>query len=469
MAMATQALRTLLLLALAMAIAAACTSDDATSGPSDIFDAGLAESYDRATITTFADGARVATTHLESAGDTALGGELVFHLLRLETGEFVAVHARDPHSDCWTVWDPGANPPGVEATDRTYGWFRDPCHGAVYNIEGARVFGPAPHGLDRHPAEVRDGRLYIDLADAARIPGLPNANSRDPDATPTPVRTPTAPIETRTPTPAAATVWNAGDLLAALETRGIQVQPSGNTVACTPLPEAQVNGLPGTEYVGDTEFVLWVYPSAGAAAQEWVIGEYWAEHPVLQCNRPPARVYPRDNMVLWLPAEPFDPRTIDVADAFLSLGPRPLPSELHGSVIVPPAPGAPLVLAQLLTMLSGIGVPLTPYADLLCSNGESTSDKQLLRYRFPDAPGSGLVLRVWSYPSAAALDEEWRAGIDGSWGAPGVHHLNEPLCGYGPGSLYRNANLMMHAAGSAWADEPTLQATIAESFLALTP
>ena len=49
-----RAARTLLLLVAVAVTITACTSDDDPSDP-DIFDAGLAESYDRGTVTAFAD------------------------------------------------------------------------------------------------------------------------------------------------------------------------------------------------------------------------------------------------------------------------------------------------------------------------------------------------------------------------------------------------------------------------------
>ncbi len=51
------------------------------------------------------------------------------------------------------------------------GLFECPCHGSVFNRAGDYVAGPAPRGMDRHPAEVGDdGFLYIDTGE--RIEGL---------------------------------------------------------------------------------------------------------------------------------------------------------------------------------------------------------------------------------------------------------------------------------------------------------
>jgi cytochrome b6-f complex iron-sulfur subunit len=43
------------------------------------------------------------------------------------------------------------------------GWFEDPCHGSRWNAWGEWTAGPAPRGLDRFGAEVRDGALVLDL------------------------------------------------------------------------------------------------------------------------------------------------------------------------------------------------------------------------------------------------------------------------------------------------------------------
>ncbi len=399
-------------------------------------------------------------------------GDHIFHLLRLESGEFIALSARDTHSDCWVRWsaDPLNWAPEVEAP----GWFRDPCTGSEYDLLGIGVSGPAPRDLDRHPTELRGGHIHILLGDDQLIPGASRLVPLDPNATPTP-DTPPAPtatrgpfLETSTPTPevTSTSIWTAADLLAALEARDIEVQSTGRTVACT-----DVNGLAGAEYDGDVHFVLWVYDSAAAAAAEWSVLPYQAHHPVLACNHPPARIYPRDNLILWLPAdlEAPDPVAFEVADAFQSLDGRPLPSGQGAAVLVPPAEGAPLSIEPLLDSLAADGLSVIPYADLFCSNGDSASQKQLLLLDVEGQSPWSLEVRAWSYPSVEALEDEWRIGVDGRWGAPGVHRINDPLCGYGPGALYRHHNLILHFTGATWAGAPELEAAILRALTALTP
>ena len=231
-----------LLLPLLIFLAAACQSDvpDDTPNPTE-FDAGFAESFPRVTITTFADGREVARTSLDASAESAIGGDLVFHLIRLDYGEFVVVHARDHGSECWVFWSIDPAQFGEPAPEDG-GGLRDPCHGSCW---------------------------------ASSVP----ASSVPPPLRLRATATPSAVIETATPAPAEPATaprvaWTATDLLAALAAEGIDVQPTGASVAC-----AEVDGLPG-----DIHFVLWVYDSAAAAAAEWSVGSYSAQHPVLRCN-----------------------------------------------------------------------------------------------------------------------------------------------------------------------------------------
>ena len=43
-------------------------------------------------------------------------------------------------------------------------WFECPCHGSRYNRWGEYEFGPAPRGLDRFAAELRDGNIFVDTS-----------------------------------------------------------------------------------------------------------------------------------------------------------------------------------------------------------------------------------------------------------------------------------------------------------------
>ncbi len=292
-----------LLVTLALALVAC-----AGNGSDDEFNAGGVEQYALMSITTYTDG-DVADRPVEG-GDYVLEGTLVFHLVRLESGEFIALSARDPHSDCWVPWQPD-----VEFEGRS-GWFRDPCEGSTYNEQGARVAGPATRDLDRHPVEVRDGEVVVNLAptalvagqtrvetveatpiEATALPTTPSPTAAAETATPSPSPTPTveptptsAPTEVATPTstpttdvtvtptpspsvpaPADGSPFGGADLVAALAAAGIGYGPQPETRTCAGGgAQAVVYGPAG--YGGDPdwpEFTLWVYASPEALRADW--------------------------------------------------------------------------------------------------------------------------------------------------------------------------------------------------------
>lgn len=88
----------------------------------------------------------------------------VIHLVRLEDGRFVALSGRSAHLGEMVTW----------STDRNFdgrsGWFYEPCHGDTYDVDGTRVFGPAPRGLYHFRVEVRSGRVVVDIADVEPQP-----------------------------------------------------------------------------------------------------------------------------------------------------------------------------------------------------------------------------------------------------------------------------------------------------------
>ena len=79
-------------------------------------------------------------------------------LVRLETGEFVALRDRLPHPDPECV---AAYRPEVTPDDRA-GWFFEPCRNAIYDMAGHRMIRRWPRDLDRLGVEVRDGLVYVD-------------------------------------------------------------------------------------------------------------------------------------------------------------------------------------------------------------------------------------------------------------------------------------------------------------------
>lgn len=79
-----------------------------------------------------------------------------FWLVRLESGQFLAFDHRDPADGCIVPWRLQLFLLGKE------GWFRNPCHGQTYDIEGNCVAGPCLRGLDRFSVSVRNDRVIVD-------------------------------------------------------------------------------------------------------------------------------------------------------------------------------------------------------------------------------------------------------------------------------------------------------------------
>jgi len=53
------------------------------------------------------------------------------------------------HLGCHFIWS-GEN-----------GRFECPCHASVFSLDGAVLYGPAPRSLDRLPAKIENGVLYV--------------------------------------------------------------------------------------------------------------------------------------------------------------------------------------------------------------------------------------------------------------------------------------------------------------------
>ena len=80
------------------------------------------------------------------------------YLVRLESGEILALYRVDPHLGCTVPFRPDFKFMG------STGWFRNPCHGETYDLPGVCYFGPCPRGLDRYEVRVRDGDVEADFA-----------------------------------------------------------------------------------------------------------------------------------------------------------------------------------------------------------------------------------------------------------------------------------------------------------------
>lgn len=162
---------------LALLFAVACSS----GGDGDQFDAGDAASFAPGSVTTFV---RTDSGGLAPSREL-LGVHFVVHLVRLADGDFRALYPTDPHRGCPVAWRPD-----FEWEGRT-GWFRNPCHGELYFIDGTRAFGPSPRDLDRFPVAVVDGRVIVTISTDALILG---AQRSEPSAAATPEPSPAATV-----------------------------------------------------------------------------------------------------------------------------------------------------------------------------------------------------------------------------------------------------------------------------------
>jgi nitrite reductase/ring-hydroxylating ferredoxin subunit len=81
-----------------------------------------------------------------------------FWLVKLESGEVLALYQRDPHQGCTVPWNSG-----FELRSKQ-GWFRNPCHGQTYDLTGRCFDGPCIRGMDRYPVRIERGRVEVNVA-----------------------------------------------------------------------------------------------------------------------------------------------------------------------------------------------------------------------------------------------------------------------------------------------------------------
>ena len=83
---------------------------------------------------------------------------------------FLALNYKDPR--CAIAWRPDFSFQDPRTGATTKGWFRDPCGGSTYDLQGTRVFGPSPRDLDQYPVTVSgDGHVLVKVGDGALIRG----------------------------------------------------------------------------------------------------------------------------------------------------------------------------------------------------------------------------------------------------------------------------------------------------------
>jgi hypothetical protein len=63
---------------------------------------------------------------------------------------------------CTVRWDSSRQFDDPSTGQSHTGWFVDPCGGAIFDISGHKVFGPAPRDLDRFPIGLADNEFTVD-------------------------------------------------------------------------------------------------------------------------------------------------------------------------------------------------------------------------------------------------------------------------------------------------------------------
>ena len=79
------------------------------------------------------------------------------YVVLLESGEILTLSTIDPHLGCKVGFVPG-----FTFRDNT-GWFRNPCHGELYDLTGVCYVGPCVRGLDRYEVRVRNGDVEVNF------------------------------------------------------------------------------------------------------------------------------------------------------------------------------------------------------------------------------------------------------------------------------------------------------------------
>jgi nitrite reductase/ring-hydroxylating ferredoxin subunit len=90
-------------------------------------------------------------------GEPVVVREHRLYLVRLESGEVLALKWRDPRLGCTVPWRPD-----FEFMGKT-GWFRNPCHGQTYDLTGHCVLGPCARDLDRYAVAIVNGEVFVDV------------------------------------------------------------------------------------------------------------------------------------------------------------------------------------------------------------------------------------------------------------------------------------------------------------------
>lgn len=88
--------------------------------------------------------------------------EAKFWLVRKPDGSFIALYWKaTAFRGCTVPWRENLSFPDPRTGDTTLGWFRDPCSGSTWDVDGVRVFGPAVRDMDQFPVEVVGDKIYV--------------------------------------------------------------------------------------------------------------------------------------------------------------------------------------------------------------------------------------------------------------------------------------------------------------------
>ncbi len=105
----------------------------------------------------------------EEVKDQASGVVYRLQVVRLPD-QTQAFRARDTQSGCLLPWRPEFEFMGRK------GWFRDPCHGATYDLTGVCFSGPCPRNLDRFALRIEAGNVQVNvrqLIEGSPVSGSP--------------------------------------------------------------------------------------------------------------------------------------------------------------------------------------------------------------------------------------------------------------------------------------------------------
>ncbi len=117
-------------------------------------------------------------TAMARADDLAVNDPLLVegdvYLVLLESGETLALSIIDSHLGCKVPFAPGFTFEGDT------GWFRNLCHGELYDLTGVCYAGPCGRGLDRYEVRLQDGDVEVNFTDLVEGPVHATGVGRDP-------------------------------------------------------------------------------------------------------------------------------------------------------------------------------------------------------------------------------------------------------------------------------------------------